>query len=48
VYYYLPTFTFVNDRFNRARQDRRNGAISKGPKTISDDGFKSGFFTSFF
>ena len=37
----------VNDRLNRASGDRRNGAISKGPKTISNSPFKLAFFTSF-
>ena len=41
-------FRFVNDRLNRASQDRRNGATQKAPKTISDDPFKSVFFASFF
>ena len=38
----------VNDRLNRASQDRRNGATQKAPKTISDDPFKSVCFASFF
>jgi hypothetical protein len=37
----------VNDRLNRATHDRRNGAISKGSKTISNSPFKLAFFTSF-
>jgi hypothetical protein len=40
--------TSVNDRLNRASDDRRNGAISKGPKSISNGPFKLVFFTSFF
>jgi hypothetical protein len=43
---FRPLLT-VNDRLNRARGDRRNGAISKGPKTISNSPFKLVFFTSF-
>jgi len=38
----------VNDRLNSASDDRRNGAISKGPKSISNGPFKLVFFTSFF
>ena len=42
------TNILVNDRLNGASRDRRNGAISKGPKTISNRPFKLVFFTSLF
>jgi IS1 family transposase len=41
------TPAIVNDRVNGATHDRRNGAISKGQKTISDSPFKLVIFASF-